>query len=90
MRECKCIYFTSVLSENSGLPNVKHNDSAAILCFGGSVFTEILAVAHCGKWCDMLCSYYSVECIFELFVQGFIMNCVADCKHFAMFKISIC
>lgn len=49
MHECKCIYFISVLSENSGLPNVKRNDSAAISCFGGSVFSEIFAVAHYGK-----------------------------------------
>lgn len=90
MHEFKCIYFTSVLSENSGLPNVKCNVSAAISCSGVSVYSEILAVAHCGKWCDMLCAYYSVEYIFKLFVQGFIMNCVADCKHFAIFELSIC
>ena len=51
-------YFTSVLSENSGLPNVKCNYSAAISCFGGSVFSEILDFVHYGKWCDMLCAYY--------------------------------
>ena len=51
-------YFTSVLSENSGLPNVKCNYSAAISCSGGSVFSEILDFVHYGKWCDMLCAYY--------------------------------
>jgi len=33
---------------------------------GYLLFSEILAVAHCGKWCDILCAYYSVKYIFEL------------------------
>ena len=44
-----CVYCT-VLSINAFiLYQSLCNDGAAILCFGGSVFSEILAVAHYGK-----------------------------------------
>ena len=33
---------------------------------GDLLFSEILAVAHCGNWCDILCAYYSLKYIFEL------------------------
>ena len=67
----KCMNANAFILHQSFLKILAYQMLSVMLVFWGSVFIEILANAHCRKWCDVLYAYYSVKCIFLTVCSGF-------------------